>query len=173
MKFFLIPLALFLTSIIFIPASAHAATKQPAYTWDGPPCTLGGVQVPTCSIDPPDPDQNFTSPCYYNQNPGNVPNAVAKASIGICQAARQALLVPPDQRIRALNVIEGWSFKLLAAMEADKDGAGIPYFIPDVITDLQNLHGDLIIYESYPTPAHWQAITQDLFHLGVDGGVID
>lgn len=173
MKFFLIPLTLLLMGIVFIPISAHAATKQPAYTWDGPGCTLGESQWNICSIDPPDPNQNFSTPCYISQNPGYVPNAIEKVSISLCQAARQAVIVPPDQRIRALNVIDGWSIKLQAAIEANKDEAYGMIRLSFIIPDLQNLHGDRIIYQSYPTPSHWQAINQDLLNLGVDSEVID
>ena len=92
-------------------------------------------------------------------------------SIGLCQAARQAIIVPPRDRIAALNVVSGWSYKVTAATDADPEDSNYIPLLSYVRTDLQNLNGDWLIYNSLPTPDHWNAVVNDLINLGTDSEI--
>ena len=149
------------------PHLAWATPDQPTYKWNGPGCF--GFSI--CSIDPPDPDHNFAGPCYFSNNPSYVPDTVTMASFGLCQAARNALIVPRSDIANALNLMIGWEIKLSVALNEYPDDMPEIGLLPEINADMGNFKADMMIYNASPSAQTWKPVVNDLINMGTDAEV--
>ena len=169
MKRLFLTLSILLAGGYIMPHSALADAPYPPPKWHGPACGDGTI---VCSIDPPDPDQNFGYNCYFNRNPDYVPDEIVMASIGFCQADRNLLVVPKQDRTKALKAMTYWCNQLVNAIEADKDNIGEIGLMPDLIKYSALFDHDWKIYKANPTEKNWQPVANDLVNMGVDTQIV-
>ena len=169
MKRLFLTLSILLAGGYIMPHSALADAPYPPPKWHGPACGYGSF---VCSIDPPDPDGNFSNPCYFSTDPDYVPDQIEIASIGFCEATKNLFFAPKQDRTTAIKAMTYWCNQLVNAIEADKDNIGEIGLIPDLIKSSALFDHDWKIYKANPTDKNWQPVKNDLLNIGVDTAVI-
>ena len=164
MKRLFLTLSILLAGSYIMPHSALADAPFPPPKWHGPSCDGWAI----CSIDPPDPDQNFGYTCFFSRDPDYVPDQIEIASIGFCQATRNLLVVPKQDRTTALKAMTYWCNQLVNAIEANKSGILEVGHIPDLIKSSALFDHDWKIYKANPTDKNWKPVKNDLLNIGID-----
>ena len=164
MKKHLAIFAILLAATLGTTHAAHAA--PPTNTWHGTNC---GPHLAVCSNDPPDPAQNFAYawPCYFSEDPNQVPNSIQLEAIKLCQAARGAIIVPPKDRDKALDLVTEWYTKLNTSINANPETKFYySSFFPQVEADYADVESNRQEYDSQPTLVNWKGVVYYLIQLG-------
>ena len=165
-KFFMV-LAFFIANFLLMSSSALAASNPIQYTWDGPPCQ--GYAI--CSIDPPAP--GFDVPCYTGQSTNATPTKLQMDFIGMCQAARNMLIVPPEDRALALAALTQWVNRLTSTIQEASLGISAIPKMPQILNDLFNMGNSLSAYKSNPSTENWNQTDAAIYSLGTDTEISD
>lgn len=149
-----------------VPAHAQLSTTV---KWHGPPCTDVAVNFPVCSIDPP--ASSAPGPCYVSHDASYIPNDLQLDTIGMCQAAKSAIIASPSTRLSALGGLSGWILRTEAQAQANPSALVTVPQANEFPDDINNINADLKIYQTNPTEANWSLLSSDLQKLTQDAQI--
>ena len=163
-------LLLGIIATLCLSLSTRRTLAELGENWNGPGCQLGAASFVVCSQEPSDPDD--PGQCYVSHYADYFPNRIELDLIGICQAAKAALMAPASDRSDALIKVVGRGEQLNAEISSDPaDAQGSAGAIESVGHDLQALGGSVTVYSSSESEGDWGDVSDALSNLTTDAQV--